>query len=219
MDDEKCFVYKAAESKSDKRKRNADQSNVVKRRKIEPETGLDASRPMREEIYRDFWNYQRDSIQSVLDEANNITLNEIFEFLDEERPDFGTGAIPAGFVLAGPDTTSHSTFFEQLSRRINDTSSQVLVTLNSAESPNIKSLLKALVNKIVDQDDEWISEHYGTRLLEYDLQMVYAWLQNKAKNVVVIGIENSEAFLSAVLTDLIDYLRYDLLSRIASIFN
>jgi origin recognition complex subunit 3 len=208
MDDEKCIVFKSDEKKVGKRRIKSDESTPAKRRRHDAPTGLDASRQLREDVYRDLWNYQRDSIQSVLDEANSLTLNEITRFLEAQDLPSESGTIPSAFVLAGPDTTSHASFFKQLATRINNNSKQILVSLDASQCPNLKTLLKSLIQKITSQDEEEISDEYGTRLLDYDLQIAQIWLQDKGKNVMAVAIENSESFQSHLLSEMIDLFRY-----------
>jgi origin recognition complex subunit 3 len=207
MEDEKCIIFQSENTKSGKRRRQGDDYTPSKCRRIAQPTGLDASRQLREDIYRDLWNYQRDSIQEVLDEANTNTLNEIASFLENSSADRVDGIIPTGFVLAGPDTTSHSTFFNQLSLKINRNSSQTLVTLNANECPNTKTLFKNIIEKFTSQDDERVSEDYGIRLLDYDLESLRIFLTGRNIDVVAVAIENGEAFQPHVLQEMIDHIR------------
>jgi origin recognition complex subunit 3 len=150
----------------------------------------------------------------VLDEANSLTLNEISRFLDEQDLPNGSGTIPTAFVLAGPDTTSHASFFKQLSTRTNNSSSQILVTLDASECPNLKILLKTLIQKITSQDEDVIFDQHGARLFDYDLQIAHIWLQDKSKNVMAVAIENSESFQNHILVEMIDIFRYVLFAEI-----
>jgi origin recognition complex (ORC) subunit 3 len=209
MDDEKCIVFSSENTQNGKRRKRGTESSPSKRQRIAEPSGLDASRQLREDIYRDLWNYQRDSIQEVLDEANTITLNEITTFLEKSNAGRVNGIIPTGYVLAGPDTTSHLTFFKQLWSRINHTgSSQILATLNASECPNVRTLFKNLIEKFTSQDDYRVSEDYSIRLLDYDLESFRIWLKHREFDVVTIAIENGEAFHPQVLQDMIDHIRY-----------
>ena len=143
-----------------------------------------------------------------MDEANSLILTEITRFLSNDAHHHLGDSIPTAFVLAGADTTSHATFFQQLSYRINDSSSQILVTLRSSEGPNLKPLLKSLIQNATIQDEEWIPESGGIRLLDYDLELLHLWLKAQGKDTVAVAFEDSEAFPPAVLAEIIELFGY-----------
>lgn len=206
-DEERSYVFKpkSALTKPTKRGLKAEKSSPTKRQKREAPKGLDASRGLREDICRELWNYQRDGIQSVLDEANTLTLDQIECFLRTAQIG-NESSIPTGFVMAGPDTTSHATFFAQLKGRIEDDSAKLLVSLNATECSNLRSALKALIYKVINQDDD-VQFESDTRYLDYDLQMLASWLQQQDKSLIAIAFEDSEAFQPNVLTEIIDQIR------------
>jgi origin recognition complex subunit 3 len=205
-DDEKCYIFKADSRNSSKRKLKGNQTSSSKRQK--KETEMDASRQLREEYCRELWNIQRNSIQDVLDEANSFTLNEITSFLSS--PGSGNEAsIPTGYVLAGPDTTSHASFFAQLASRVNDDGDRVLVSLSSGDSPNLKTALRSIIQQITGFDEDDDDDELGSRLryLDYDLDKLRVWLDRRSKKLV-IAFENSEAFQPEVLFEIIDQMRW-----------
>jgi Origin recognition complex (ORC) subunit 3 N-terminus len=197
-DDEKCHVFQPLNARPSKRRR------------VEP----DATWEIRENVYRDLWNQQRDKIQTVLDAANHATVDEILAFIEDSLqneelvPD--QTPIPAGFVLAGPDTTSHSAFFEQLADGLSDqASTRVFVSLNSSEcGASLKGLLKSLVRGIVGDEDDLTVNNGTTKLLEYDLAILVARMKEGSKEGLVLALQDSEAFPSQVLMELIDLLGY-----------
>lgn len=202
-DDEKCYIFKA-ESTSSKRKSNGNHAAPSNRQK--KESGLDASRQLREEYCRELWNIQRSSIQDVLDEANSFTVNEITSFLSE--PNSGNeDSIPTGYILAGPDTTSHASFFDQLASKVNEDGSQVLVSLSAGDSPNLKSALRSILHKVTVDDEDYDEDESRMRFLDYDLEKLRIWLSRRSKDLLVVAFENSEAFQPSVLFEIIDQIR------------
>lgn len=188
MDEEKCYVFKPSAS-----------DRPSKRRRVERP---DASRAIREEIYEEVWNRQHQRIQAVLDDANQAFFNEITKFLDDDaNPGAQTVRIlKAGFVLAGPDTTAHGALFEELGNRIGDTRKCVVV--RAADAPNLKTLLKATIRKVVGDDNS----AGGARLLDYDLQAIHDWIKHEGIDSLVLSIADSEAFPTHVLAEFIDLL-------------
>jgi hypothetical protein len=197
-DDEKCYVFDPSKSRP------------LKRRRVDP----DATWELREGIYRDLWNQQRHRIQTVLDEANQATIKEILGFLNESFEELEAAhdentPIPTGFVLAGPDTTSHSAFFEQFVESLDEQeSNHVFVSLSASECGNsLKGLLKSLVRGVVGEDDGLMVDDGAVKLLDYDLGVLAARMEESSKSGLVLALQDSEAFSSQVVMELIDLLR------------
>ena len=92
------------------------------------------------------------------------------------------------------------------------------MVLTSAESPNLKTLLKNLIKKITsraDDDDDEVadllhpassssSRRKGPKLLDFDLGHVQEWLKKNRVQSVVVAIQDSEAFDTVILVELVD---------------
>lgn len=88
--------------------------------------------------------------------------------------------------------------------------------LTSGESPNLKTFLKNLIKKITsrteeddDDDDEEIgrsvtSSKGGPKLLNFDLGHVQEWTSRNPVQSIVVAIQDSEAFDTALLIETID---------------
>jgi origin recognition complex subunit 3 len=196
-DDDKCHVFDPSKSRP------------LKKRRVE----RDATWEIREGVYRDLWNQQRNCIQMVLDEANHATIDDILDFLDgsfrteeasSDRP------ISTGFILAGPDTTSHSAFFDQLAQGVDDLSSvSTFISLDSSECGNsLKGLLKSLVRGVVGDEDDLTVDNGTTKLLDYDLGVLTARMGDSGKTGLILALQDSEAFSTQVVMELIDLFRY-----------
>ena len=193
MEHEKSYVYKPSGSK--------------RRRLDPPASPLDTSRELRESIYRELWSSQQQRIQTVLDDANRVTLDEVLSFLKESRDSSQSKDIKTGFILAGPDTTSHGTFFEQFQQQIETETSNCIAILNSSDGPNLKAVLKNLIRNAAENNDNLVSQN-GVRLLDYDLQLLHQWMLKNGKDCAVVAVQDSEAFDAHVLGDLIELMRY-----------
>jgi origin recognition complex subunit 3 len=195
MEDEKCYVF------------DHSRSRPSKRQKVEA-SGLDASRPIRDQIYQELWSKQNQRLQAVLDDANRATLDQLVAFLHQESQTRQTQTIRAAFVIAGPDTSVHSTFFEQLGHRLDDEPSYRLVTLHSAQCPNLKTLLKTLIRTALDpdahhHDNDDQDKFASSSLLDYDLEAVVRSMRASGQEKLVVAISDSEAFPAHVLSEFI----------------
>jgi hypothetical protein len=205
----------------------------TKRRRVETQAEQkDPNWPTREVVYRDLWNLQRNKIQGVLDEANETTVDEVVGFVTKalrggEDKLVGNGhaatAVPVGFVLAGPDTTSHAAFFGQLGGQLEsseddmeveggeDKVETVFVSLNSGDcggGTSIKPLLKSLIKGVVGEEDNLFGADGKRRYLEYDLDIIIERMKQRRKTPdgLVIALHDSEAFSSQVLMELVELL-------------
>jgi origin recognition complex subunit 3 len=193
MDHEKCYVFKPTEAR------------LTKRRRIN-RSPFESSRELRESTYRQLWSSQHQQIHKVLEDANRVTLDEVLSFLHDTELAQQSKAISTAFILAGPDTTSHGTFFEQLSKRLETESSCCIAVLSSSDGPNLKALLKSLIRKASSNDDNQLSRT-GARLLDYDLQILHNWMSENGKDFAVVAIQDSEALDAHLLGEMVELMR------------
>lgn len=106
--------------------------------------------------------------------------------------------------------------FSQLSDKISQSERSLSVSLTSSLAPNLKTLLKNLIQKgtsadtLSDDEDEigvGKSHRKKPRLLNYDLQLLYNHVQEKNISRVVIAFQDCEAFDGGLLSDAIELLR------------
>lgn len=90
------------------------------------------------------------------------------------------------------------------------------VTLSAADGPNLRVFLKNLIRKATAHEDvqphahaaDLETDHYkGTKLLNYDLQILYDWCKPRRISKVVLVLQDSEAFDGTVLTDILALLQ------------
>ncbi|KAL1603906.1 Origin recognition complex subunit 3 [Paraconiothyrium brasiliense] len=157
--------------------------------------------------------------ETTLEDADSATQEKIVKFVAANAPseDGPRLSIPTGLIVAGPSIASHGPYFERLGRRIRDSTNSSYVVLTSGESPNLKTFLKNLIKKITsrteedDDDDEDIgrvtkSSKRGPRVLDFDLEHVLEWSSRNRVQSIVIAIQDSEAFETGLLIEMVDLL-------------
>jgi origin recognition complex subunit 3 len=185
-------------------------------------------------------------LQSILDEANEDTFREVTAFVDGMRtagyisPDRPSGAtllmvirspaarVPTGFIVTGPNISSHSLLFKQLSARLKTEINGPIVVLRSSDASNLKGVLKHLIRDATNQrpgddDEEGLSAEQdvcnhsisqrsaltlqGWKLLNYDLEILHAYVKAHGSQSVVIAFQDSEAFDSSLISELVNLFR------------
>jgi origin recognition complex subunit 3 len=150
-----------------------------------------------------------------LDGADSAIQEKIVNFISASHasPDEPKLAIPTGLIVAGPSIASHGPFFERLGRRVKEDARSAYVILTSGECPNLKTLLKNLIKKAtsrMEDDDEddidrpTTSSRTGPKLLNFDLGHIQEWRKKTRVSSIVVAIQDSEAFDSALLTEVVD---------------
>lgn len=151
----------------------------------------------------------------TLEEADSATQEKIVSYVaaSTRAEDETQFAIPTGLVVAGPSIASHGPFFVRLGQRIKSDTNSTYVVLTSGECPNLKTLLKNLIKKITsrveDDDDDDVSRpmpssRKGPKLLDFDLGHVQEWRKKNHVQSIVVAIQDSEAFDTALLIDFVD---------------
>ncbi|KAI4726387.1 hypothetical protein E4T49_05869 [Aureobasidium sp. EXF-10728] len=206
MDFQTCYVY-------DPSARN--NSRPVKKRRIEPLQALQTSWPLRRSLYQRLWDKQQARLKNLLLEINESTINHITTFVDTTDPQPTPGKVSSAIILTGPSIASHALLFSQLSSSISQADGSSFVPLTSALAPNLKTLLKNLISHGTSSDAQSDDEdevdaakptRKRTRLLNYDLQLLYDYVQEKGLSRVVVAFQDCEAFDGALLSDAIELL-------------
>lgn len=129
------------------------------------------------------------------------------------------GKVPTAVILVGPNIASHGPLFNQLATRIqiNERIGPAVV-LSSKDATNLKGVLKKLI-KDATQEDQGLDDEedtvvtkktQGAKLLNYDLQILQNWCQEPTHEglKVTVAIQDTEAFDSNILSDLVSLMRY-----------
>lgn len=105
--------------------------------------------------------------------------------------------------------------FSQLASSISQADGSIFVPLNSTLAPNLKTLLKNLISKGTSSDAQSDDEdevdavkptRKRTRLLNYDLQLLYDYIREQGLSRVVVAFQDCETFDGALLSDAIELL-------------
>ena len=120
-------------------------------------------------------------------------------------------SIPTGLIVTGPNIASQELLFSQLAQRIKKESDghSIVVNLRSGDAPNLKASLKKIIrdatNEEHDEEDSRLpaSPNEAQKLLNYDLQILHNYLGTSTCRQVIIAFQDSEAFDSSLLIDLV----------------
>lgn len=163
---------------------------------------------LRRRLFESTWADLDGRIQTVLQRSNQATLDAVTDFIEQPA----SPKLPAAFIILGPASTTDMLLFRQLEALSRTASSgddgrvRRMVRLRAAEAPNLRATLKAIVQEVTAataaDDDEVM--HDG-KYLAYDLEAVYAVVRGRDARII-LTFEDSEAFDSGVLADLLAYL-------------
>jgi origin recognition complex subunit 3 len=154
-------------------------------------------------------------IDSRLSSLNATTIQEIAQWLDDLATDHPAGRTPAGFTLTGPNSTLYSALATQLFASGTAASRSIYVPIASTIGNNLKGVLKYIIHKATsstyedddgDELDEKVTGRKGPRFLNYDLQILHNYVRERDIKQVIIAFEDTEAFDSHLLSDLIELL-------------
>ena len=169
--------------------------------------------------------------QNILHKSNERILEDVTGFVKEEiEPEYVDWYlvhgirltnnpryerhIPTGLIATGPNIASQGLLFEQLAERLSSNIEGPVVLLQSGDAPNLKTTLKKLIRSATNQqegiDDEEIqavNKSQNRKLLNYDLQILHDYVVQQRSSNVVIAFQDSEAFDSSLLAELVALFR------------
>ncbi|KAI0508385.1 origin recognition complex subunit 3 N-terminus-domain-containing protein [Xylaria bambusicola] len=168
---------------------------------------------LREQTFEELWSVIQSRIHGILRETNQSTLRDVLRFL-QNAPDYTpAGKIPSAFIITGPNIASVDLLFEQLSETLQHEADAYTVRLRSGDASNLRAVLRKIIHDVVSKgsvaEDELISTtgKDGRKFLNYDLEGLYSHLKlTPQRSLVVIAFQDSEAFDSGLLSDLISLL-------------
>ncbi|KAI0817460.1 origin recognition complex subunit 3 N-terminus-domain-containing protein [Xylaria sp. FL0064] len=168
---------------------------------------------LRQETFEKLWSVIDSRIHGILRETNQSTLREVSSFLQNAPDHTPAGKIPSAFIITGPNIASQDLLFEQLSETLQQEASAQIVRLRSGDASNLRAVLRKITHDIVSKDSaagdglDLTTSKDGRKFLNYDLEGLYAHLkQTPRSNLVIIAFQDSEAFDSGLLSDLISLL-------------
>ena len=169
--------------------------------------------------------------KQILGAANQKTLSEVLSFIQSATETIPSTRIPSGFIITGPNIASQDFLFGQLSESLQSNTPAKFVRLRSGDASNLKAALKKIIRGVtarVSEDDDDLEvavgkdvcglSHLslpkleltvleGRNYLNYDLEAIHAHLKTSSHDHVIIAFQDSEAFDSGLLSDLIQLFR------------
>ncbi|KAK6954404.1 hypothetical protein Daesc_004371 [Daldinia eschscholtzii] len=164
---------------------------------------------LRQNLFESSWSQIDERIQRILRMTNQSTLDQVTSFLQTVPDHAPTGKIPSAFIITGPNLASQDLLFEQLSEALQIQADARVVRLRSGDASNLKAVLKKIIHDVTaretdDENDlELATGKDGRKYLNYDLEALYAHLKTSPRRHIVIAFQDSEAFESGLLSDLI----------------
>lgn len=139
-------------------------------------------------------------------------MEDVISFVSTPVDGSEAGQIHTAFIVAGAGVSSQKQFFKKLSDQISRQTSYHLVSVSAGSSPNLKGFLKRIITDVISSTDEHGpgDDAFSGRdisILNYDLRILLEWAQRNEKDRILVAFEDSEAFDSALLTDIIDLFR------------
>lgn len=171
--------------------------------------GLESSECMnlRHELFQQAWGKTDAQIQSLLKEINEDTLAEVALFVNGTAKAQNDNRVPACFIVTGPNISSQDTLFQQLSGRLKEGIDGSVVTLRSGDATNLKAVLKQVIRDATNQkfEENELSDHIqdSRKLLNYDIEILHNFVKKHGCHKVVVAIQDSEAFETSLIMDLI----------------
>ncbi|KAI0447920.1 origin recognition complex subunit 3 N-terminus-domain-containing protein [Xylaria telfairii] len=169
---------------------------------------------LRQKAFEKLWSAVDSRIQSILRDTNQSTLQQVTSFLQNAPDHTPKDKIPSAFIITGPNIASQDLLFEQLSETLQHEANAQIVRLRSGDASNLRAVLRKIIHDIVSKDSidgddlDLTTSKDGRKFLNYDLEALYTHLKlTPRRDLVVIAFQDSEAFDSGLLSDLISLLR------------
>ncbi|KAJ8123687.1 hypothetical protein ONZ43_g420 [Nemania bipapillata] len=151
---------------------------------------------LRQETFEKLWSAVDSRIQRILRDTNQSTLQKVTSFVRNAPDHTPVGKIPSAFIITGPNIASQDLLFEQLSEGLQREASAKVVRLRSGDAANLRAVLRKIIHDIVSRDST-----DGD-----DLDLTTSKDLAPRHNLVIIAFQDSEAFDSGLLSDLISLL-------------
>lgn len=141
-------------------------------------------------------------------------LGQITQFIASATPGECSPKLPTGLIVTGSGGISHSTFFGQIQKSVIIAPDTVFVLLTAAEAPNLKTLLKTVIKKCTtqnddsDAEDELLPRQTSSKLLSYDLRLLWDWCKDRNVQKVIVSFQDTEAFDAGLLADSLTLFKY-----------
>ncbi|KZZ93164.1 Origin recognition complex, subunit 3 [Ascosphaera apis ARSEF 7405] len=161
--------------------------------------------------FRNVWDKQEQNIQDILRASDTTILQDVSSFIENISPDDYNGYIPARLFNLGSNMSSMARLLNRLRSDLHVRRIAKVVTLESGDAPNLKTVLKHIIREATTGDDADLDPpstgaQNGMKYLPYDLDALHEHMQRQGMSKVVIAFQDSEAFDQSLLTDLLSLL-------------
>ncbi|KAK7989171.1 hypothetical protein PG989_009486 [Apiospora arundinis] len=164
---------------------------------------------LRQGAFQKSWSSVKSRIDGVLRETNQSTLEAVTAFIKECTVEQTDSRIPSALIITGANMASQSLLFEQLSDSLQTRARAKVVLLRSGDASNLKAALRKIIIEVVanspdaGEEQDLSLENDGKRYLNYDLEALRSHLTRHPSPHVIVAFQDSEAFETGLLTDLI----------------
>ncbi|KAK8125129.1 uncharacterized protein PG998_000888 [Apiospora kogelbergensis] len=164
---------------------------------------------LRQEAFLKSWSAVQDRIDGVLRETNQSTLEAVTAFVKECTVETTPSRIPSALIITGANMASQSLLFQQLSDSLQTRAEAKVVSMRSGDASNLKAALRKIILDVVANSSDSGGEqdlsldNDGKRYLNYDLEALHSHLIRHPLPHVIVAFQDSEAFETGLLTDLI----------------
>ena len=111
--------------------------------------------------------------------------------------------------MQGPENSTFTGLYDVLCKDLTDVEHTMCIRLTAGQSPNLKTVLRYVNQTGTFRGDELENENNTTNSrLPYDLEALHVHSSRESLSEVVLLFEDSEAFEGALLSDLINLLKY-----------
>ncbi|KAI1322205.1 origin recognition complex subunit 3 N-terminus-domain-containing protein [Xylariaceae sp. FL0255] len=168
---------------------------------------------LRQQLFEQSWSLVDSRIQSILRDTNQSTLHEVISFIQDAPNHTPAGRIASAFIITGPNIAIQDLLFEQLSEALQQQVRAQVVRLRSTDASNLKTVMKKIIHDISrgesgDEDELEVQvSKDGRKFLNYDLEALHIHITTHGRiGPVVVAFQDSEAFDSGLLSELISLL-------------
>ncbi len=115
-------------------------------------------------------------------------------------------------IIQGPGNSTFTGLYDVLCNDLGKLGDTACIKLTAGQSPNLRTVLRYINQAAAFPDND--HEHTtgeARRKLNYDLETLHHHVKQESLRHVVLLFEDGEAFDGALLSDLIDLLKYILL--------
>ena len=149
-------------------------------------------------------------------EINTTTVRDLCLFLHEAEVPSVAQQILTALISTGAEASSIKSVIDQLIEKQKVNPRRTFISLSANDGANLKALIKAVIQKVTSCnngiDDDGVAESSKSKVnakpLNYDLQILANHVKQHRVRLVTITFQDTEAFDSELLSDLIETLGY-----------